>query len=187
MDESLKNIFYDSADTLKRFIDDEGNYLAVLKCVDLMKSSLKSGGKILFFGNGGSAADAQHLAAEFVNRFTIDRAPLAAIALTTDTSTLTSIANDMDFQSIFSRQVEALGKSGDVAYGISTSGNSENVVKALKSAKELGMVTIALTGNGGGRMKEVADITITVESTNVARIQETHITIGHALCYFVER
>jgi len=178
-------MFYESADTLKAFIDE--NAALVLECADVMKSALKNGGKLMFFGNGGSAADAQHLAAEFVNRFLANRGALAAIALTTDTSVITSIANDFDYDNIFARQVEALGKIEDVAFGISTSGNSPNVINALNAAKKIGMVTIALTGNDGGKMKGIADHTINVSSTNTPRIQETQITIGHALCQLIEQ
>lgn len=185
MENKLKEMFYESAETLKSFIDD--NAELVKECASVMKNSLKSGGKLLFFGNGGSAADAQHMAAEFVNRFLVERRALAAIALTTDSSILTSIANDYDFSNIFKRQVEALGREGDVAFGISTSGNSENVVKAIQAAKELGMVTIALTGNDGGALRAVADYTINVNSSNTPRIQETQITIGHALCELIEQ
>lgn len=184
MKDTLIDMFYESADVKKAFIDN--NWDTVLKCAEVMKQSLADGGKILFFGNGGSAADAQHLAAEFVNRFSVDREAYAAIALTTDTSILTSIANDSDYQSIFSRQVEALGREGDIAFGISTSGNSANVLKALTAAKERGIYTISLTGKDGGKMKDLSDLNINVDSDSTPRIQETHITIGHALCYLIE-
>jgi D-sedoheptulose 7-phosphate isomerase len=143
--------------------------------------AFKAGRKILLFGNGGSAADAQHIAAEFMNRFLIERPPLPAIALTTDTSILTSISNDYSFEEVFSKQVKALGKKGDIAVGISTSGNSQNVLKAFRVAKKLGMITIAITAEGG-KMASNADIALAVPSRSVPRIQEAHIVIGHILC-----
>ena len=143
--------------------------------------AFKAGRKLLLFGNGGSAADAQHIAAEFMNRFLIERPPLPAIALTTDTSVLTSIANDYAFDEIFSKQVKALGKKGDVALGITTSGSSGNVLKALRAAKKLGMTTIALTGEGG-KAASLADIALQIPSRSTPRIQEAHIVIGHILC-----
>lgn len=151
-----------------------------------LADAVTSGHKILIFGNGGSAADAQHIAAEFVNRFRIERPPLAAIALTTDTSILTSIGNDYDFDQIFSKQIRALGKSGDVAWGISTSGNSPNVLAAIDAARELGMFTLGMTGQGG-KLHAAADLSFAVDSDVTARIQETHITIGHILCELVDR
>jgi D-sedoheptulose 7-phosphate isomerase len=143
--------------------------------------TLRAGGTLYFCGNGGSAADAQHIAAEFMNRFLIERPPLPAIALTTDTSILTSISNDYAFDEVFSKQVKALGKKGDIAFGISTSGNSVNVAKAFRAAKKMGMVTIALTGEGG-KIASNADIALAIPSKSTPRIQEAHITIGHILC-----
>ncbi len=151
-----------------------------------MADALVSGHKVLIFGNGGSAADAQHMAAEFVNRYVIERPPLAAIALTTDTSILTSIGNDYDFDDIFSKQVIALGKKGDIAIGISTSGNSKNVIKAINAAKETGIFTIGFTGRGG-KLASCAEMVFAVESDITARIQEVHITLGHILCELVDR
>ncbi|MBI4468673.1 MAG: D-sedoheptulose 7-phosphate isomerase [Acidobacteria bacterium] len=153
----------------------------------LLVDRLRDGGKILLFGNGGSAADAQHLAAELVNRFTAQRPALAAISLTTDTSILTSIANDADFESVFSRQVEALGRPGDVVVAISTSGNSPNILAGLLAARERGMSTVALLGRDGGRAQALADLALVVESAHTARIQEVHITLGHILCDLIER
>jgi D-sedoheptulose 7-phosphate isomerase len=147
---------------------------------------LSSGRKVLIFGNGGSAADAQHIAAEFVNRFGIERPPLAAIALTTDTSILTSIGNDYHFDDIFSKQIHALGKEGDVAWAISTSGNSSNVLKGIEAAGEKKMATFAMTGHGG-RLAAKADLALTVTSDSTARIQETHLIMAHILCELVER
>jgi len=151
------------------------------------RSALAGGGKILFFGNGGSAADAQHLAAELVVRYRIDRAPIAAVALTTDTSTLTAGANDFGFETIFAAQMRALGRPGDLAIGISTSGNSENVIRALEVAREIGVTPAALAGNGGGRLAGLADPLLVVPSNETARIQEMHIVIGHMLCDVLER
>ena len=158
----------------------------IVKSADVLARCLTAGNKILLFGNGGSAADAQHITAEFINRFQMERRPLAAIALTTDTSVLTSIGNDYHFDEIFIKQVQALGRKNDVAVGICTSGNSENVNRALGEAKEIGIYTIGLTGRGG-KLAEIADLVFTVESDTTARIQETHITIGHILCDLVER
>ncbi len=148
--------------------------------------SLSSGGKILIFGNGGSASQAQHFAAELVNRFQKDRRPLAALALTTDTSALTSIANDASYDHVFRRQIEALGKSGDVALGLSTSGNSLSVVKAMETAREMGMVTVALTGRGGGRLAPIVDYHLEVPSTETPRIQEVHLLLLHLLAQGLE-
>ncbi|MGE5752239.1 MAG: SIS domain-containing protein [Deltaproteobacteria bacterium] len=153
----------------------------ILEAAQAIAHAFKTGRKVLLFGNGGSAADAQHIAAEFMNRFQIERPPLPAIALTTDTSILTSISNDYAFDEVFSKQVRALGKKGDIAIGISTSGNSVNVVKAFRAAKKMGMVTIALTAEGG-KIASNADIALAVPSKNTPRIQEAHITIGHILC-----
>jgi D-sedoheptulose 7-phosphate isomerase len=147
---------------------------------------IADGHKILLFGNGGSAADAQHIAAEFVNRFMIERPPLAAVALTTDSSILTSIGNDYHFDDIFSKQVQALGKEGDIAWGISTSGNSPNVLKGLQAARELKMYTIGLGGRGG-KMASQVDLALNVPSDTTARIQESHLTLAHILCELVER
>jgi D-sedoheptulose 7-phosphate isomerase len=158
----------------------------VAAAAELLASTLKGGGKILLFGNGGSAADAQHLAAEFVNRFLIERPPLAALALTTDTSILTSIANDYDFLEVFAKQVRALGRPGDAALGLSTSGNSANVVRALEVARRLGLKTLALSGGDGGPVAAAAELAIVVPSKSTPRIQEVHITIGHVLCDLVD-
>lgn len=147
----------------------------------------KKGNKLLLCGNGGSAADSQHIAAEFVNRFRKDRNPLPAIALTTDTSILTSISNDYDYKYSFSKQVQALGQKGDVLIAISTSGMADNVIEAVNTAKKKGLTTIGLTGDGGGKLKNLADICIKVPSHDTPRIQEAHILIGHLLCDIVEK
>ncbi|MEA2108362.1 MAG: SIS domain-containing protein [Pseudomonadota bacterium] len=149
--------------------------------------ALEQGQTIFFFGNGGSASQAQHLAAELVNRFLFNREPLAAIALTCDSSILTSIANDFDFRDIFRRQLQALGKPGDVAIGLSTSGTSENVALALQYAKKAGLITAGFLGNDGGRCKDHCDFPLTVRSSDTPRIQEIHLLLGHILCEQVER
>ena len=159
----------------------------IVDAAALIAQCLRSGGKLLFFGNGGSAADAQHLAAEFVGRFRIERQALPAIALTTDSSILTAVGNDYGFDQIFTRQVQALGRPGDVAIGISTSGNSPNVTGAIKEATKQDLKTIGLAGKDGGSLAKCVDVSITVASTNVARIQECHISIGHILCELVEK
>jgi D-sedoheptulose 7-phosphate isomerase len=164
----------------------ENNIDHIIEATDMLIACLRGGNKVLIFGNGGSAADAQHLAAEFVNRFQIERPPLAAIALTTDTSILTSIGNDYHFDDIFSKQVEALGRQGDLAWGISTSGKSANVIKAIKAARTIGLATIGMTGRGG-QLADIADLVFTVASDTTARIQESHITLGHILCDLVDR
>ncbi len=148
--------------------------------------AVRAGGKILLFGNGGSAADAQHIATELVVRFARDRAPIAAIALTTDTSALTAAGNDLGFEAVFARQVEALGRAGDVAVGISTSGRSPNVIAGLRAAKGRGLVAAALAGGDGGALRGLADPLLVVPSRETARIQEMHIAIGHALCAALE-
>ena len=153
---------------------------------DVLAGCISTGHKILIFGNGGSAADSQHIAAEFVNRFRIERPPLAALALTTDTSVITSIGNDYHFDEVFEKQIHALGIKGDVAWGISTSGNSPNVVKAVQAARSRGLSTIGMAGRGG-KLAECADLVFTVESSVTARIQETHTIIGHLLCELVDR
>jgi D-sedoheptulose 7-phosphate isomerase len=149
--------------------------------------SLRAGGKLMLCGNGGSAADCQHLAAEFVGRFSVDRVPLAAIALTTDSSALTAIGNDYDFDEVFARQVAALARPGDVLLAISTSGRSENVRRAAMTAHRLGVVTIGLLGGDGGTIAAVCDGVMVVPSRSTARVQEAHILLGHALCGEVER
>jgi D-sedoheptulose 7-phosphate isomerase len=151
-----------------------------------MTATLRAGGKILWCGNGGSAGDSQHLAAELVGRFRRERRGLASIALTTDSSALTAIANDFGYECVFSRQVEALGVPGDLLVGISTSGNSSNVIAALQAARAQGLVTVGLTGEGGGRMAPLADHLFAVASRDTARIQEAHILAGHMLCDWVE-
>ena len=155
--------------------------------IRLCVTSVSAGGKLLFFGNGGSAADAQHWAAELVVRYRDDRAPVAAIALSTDTSILTAIGNDYGYDQVFARQIRALGKGGDVAIAISTSGNSENVVAALDAAKQMGIAPAALSGGDGGKLVGLAEPLVLVPSTQTDRIQETHGILGHILCAALER
>ncbi len=184
MENVILKRFKESAEVKTRFLKE--NLPKLLEAIKLISHAFEAGNKLFFFGNGGSAADAQHLAAEFVNRYIMDRPPLPAIALTTDTSILTSISNDFAFDEIFARQLRALGKEGDAAVAISTSGNSSNVIKAIEVAKEMRMKTVALTGNDGGVLAKIADISLIVSSTSTPRIQEAHILIGHILCEMVE-
>jgi len=156
--------------------------LLVSACVD----SIRNGGKIVFFGNGGSATDASHLAAEFVGRYRRDRDPLPALALATDMAAITCIANDYDYADIFSRQILAHGRKGDVAIAISTSGNSINVIRGVEAASERGLITVAWTGATGGKVGDLVDYCFRVPSSVTARIQECHITLGHVLCEFIE-
>jgi D-sedoheptulose 7-phosphate isomerase len=159
---------------------------AIVAAARAITACLRSGGKLLFFGNGGSAADAQHLAAEFVGRFVLERRALPAVALTTDSSILTAVGNDYGFEQVFSRQIEALGRAGDVAVGISTSGHSPNVIAGFKQARAQNLKTIGLAGKDGGQISTCTDIPLVVASSNTARVQECHITIGHLLCELVE-
>jgi D-sedoheptulose 7-phosphate isomerase len=148
---------------------------------------VRRGGKLLLFGNGGSAADAQHIAAELIIRYKADRAAISAVALTTDTSALTACGNDLGFDALFERQIEGLGREGDVAVGISTSGNSANVLRGLRQARAMGLQTVGLTGGTGGQMRTLCDALIVVPTSVTARIQEMHITIGHVLCKALEQ
>ncbi len=159
----------------------------ILKAAETIRDCLDDGGKLLLMGNGGSAADSQHLAAELVGRFKKERKAMAALALTVDTSSLTALGNDYGFDTVFSRQVEALATSKDAIIGISTSGNSQNVIRALQQAREIGLSTIGFMGNDGGKMKDYVDIGIIVPSNDTARIQEVHITIGHIICEIIEQ
>lgn len=158
----------------------------IVQAVQITALALKNGNKLLFFGNGGSACDASHLAAEFVNRFKIERPGLPALALATDMAVVTSISNDYEYAEIFSRQVRTLGQSGDIAFAITTSGNSTNVVRGVQAAKEKGIRTIGFTGGTGGKLVPLVDMAFIVPSKNTARIQETHITLGHVICELVD-
>ncbi len=182
--ENLSELLRESARIKMRLADEQSGH--ILEVIDVVITALGRGNRIFFFGNGGSAADAQHLAAELVGRFVSERRPLPALALTTDTSILTSIGNDYGFDQIFMRQIQGLGRPGDVAIGLSTSGNSANVLRAIDAARAGGMVTVALTGRSGGRLAEQADFCLRVPSDDTARIQESHITIGHLLCHGVD-
>jgi len=184
MKDHIVKLFKESCRVKEAFIND--NLGKLVNVIEILTTALKAGNKIMIFGNGGSAADAQHIAAEFVNRFIIERPPLPAIALTTDTSVITAIGNDYDFSEIFAKQIRALGQEGDVAWGISTSGNSPNVLKGLELAKKMGLVTLAFTGKDGGAIAQIADFSLNVSSNSTARIQETHITAGHAICELVD-
>jgi len=185
MKEEIAQIFRESADLKLRFIRQNADLL--IQVVRMIVDAFKGGNKVFLFGNGGSAADAQHIAAEFVNRFLIERPPLPALALSTDTSVLTSISNDYGYVDSFAKQIKALGKRGDVAIGISTSGSAANVIKAVKVAKEMGLKTVGLAGNDGGELAKGVDIALIVASPVTPRIQEVHITIGHVICEMVDR
>ncbi len=185
MKEEIAQIFRESADLKLRFIRQNADVLVLV--VRMIVTAFKSGNKVLLFGNGGSAADAQHIAGEFINRFLIERPPLPAISLTTDTSVLTSISNDYGYADSFSKQVKALGKEGDVAFGISTSGAAANVIKAVRVAREMGIKTVGLSGRDGGELAKNVDVAIVVDSQVTPRIQEVHITIGHVICEMVDR
>ncbi len=184
MEKDIEKIFLESIqvkkDTLTQCIDD------IIIAANEILYVLKEGGKIMFFGNGGSAADSQHAAAEFIGRFQKERQSLAAIALTTDTSILTALSNDYSVDVIFARQIEGLGRKGDIAFCISTSGNSANVVAGIDMARKLGIKTIALTGRSGGRLLPMVDVCIRVPSDKTARIQEAHLCIIHTICQIVE-
>ena len=187
IDDSKKIIMYYAlawATLRENFLTTQAGTIASMAKV--IAASLAQDGKILFCGNGGSAADAQHLAAEFINRFLMDRPPLPGIALTTDTSALTAIGNDFGFEQIFSKQVRGLGREGDVLLAISTSGASPNITDALKAARGLGMITMGLTGKGGGDMPPLCDYLLDVPDDSTALIQEINITVGHLLCRLVD-
>ncbi len=184
MPRTMNDIFQESADVSQRSFHE--NARRVEEAAALLTSALRAGKKVLIFGNGGSACDSQHMAAELVGRFQKERAGLPAVALTADTAVLTSVGNDYGFDMIFRRQIEALGQTGDAAVGISTSGNSPNVVAGMEAARRKGLKTIALTGEGGGRLAALADICITVPSRVTARVQESFLLIEHMICEMVE-
>ena len=184
MEELIVKAFEESAEVKLSFV--KKNLPTIVSVVELIADAFQEGNKVMLFGNGGSAADAQHIAAEFVNRFMIERPPLPALALTTDTSVITSIGNDYNYDQIFLKQIKALGKEGDIAWGISTSGNSPNVLKALKVCKGMGIKTIGMTGKDGGKMAKMVDFHLNVESDVTARVQETHITLSHVICQLVD-
>ena len=185
--DELQAYFRRSQEAVEKALTDPAFMASVLSAAEKIAASLKNGGKVLFAGNGGSAADAQHIAAEFVGRFIDDRAPLAAIALTTDTSALTAIGNDYGFEQVFARQVSALARPGDVLVGISTSGKSPNILAALKAARDTKLVTVGFTRNGPTTMQALCDVVVGAPSDETALIQQLHITVGHAICHLVER
>jgi len=186
-EELIKSRLQESARLKEEILDSIETVKIIAKIAEVIIEAYRKGKKVILFGNGGSAADAQHIAAELVGKYYLERAPLPAIALTVNTSSLTAIGNDYSFAQVFVKQLEALGEAGDVAIGISTSGNSENVLKALKAAKEKGLITIGFTGKKGGKLKDLVDYCLHIPSDDTPRIQEGHITVGHIICEIVER
>ena len=184
MREKIINVFKESIAVKEKFLDE--NIETIVEVSVLLADTFSKGNKLLLFGNGGSASDASHIAAEFVNRFKMERPAFPAIALNTDTAVLTSIANDYDYNNIFERQLKALAQTGDAVIAISTSGNSPNVIKAVKAAKTKKLDTIAFTGAKGDKLAALTDYVFAVPSDNTPRVQETHITLGHVLCQMVE-
>lgn len=184
MKQKIINVFKESIAVKEKFLDE--NIDTIIEVSMLLADTFSKGNKLLLFGNGGSACDASHIAAEFINRFKMERPAFPAIALNTDTAVLTSIANDYDYDNIFERQLKALAQAGDAVIAISTSGNSPNVIKAVKAAKSKKLKTIAFTGAKGDKLASLADYVFAVPSENTPRVQETHITLAHALCQMVE-
>ena len=186
--EEMKSIversFVESIEAKRRCL--KNNHESLIRAATVIVEAFNNESKLMIFGNGGSAADAQHIAAEFVNKFRIERPPLPAMALTTDTSILTSVSNDYNFDDVFSKQIQALGIEGDVAWGISTSGEAANVLTGLRVARNRGLRTIGMTGSGGGKMAEFAQVLLGVDGENTARIQECHITMAHIICELVD-
>jgi D-sedoheptulose 7-phosphate isomerase len=185
MQDKIKRIIEESQ-SVKTSLLSEKTLALIEKAAKRIIEALKHGGKVIVFGNGGSASDSQHMVAELVGRFKKERAAMPAIALTTNTSTITALSNDYGYDVSFKRQLEALGKKADIAIGISTSGMAKNVIATLLKAKEMGLATIGLTGTGGGALKDIADLSIVVNSHDTARIQEAHILIIHILCELIE-
>ncbi len=184
MKDRIKDIFEESIRVKERTLQDNADKVAAV--VREIQEVFRHDGKIFFFGNGGSAADSQHIAAEFIGRFKKERRALPAIALTTDTSILTALGNDYSFDIIFARQIEGLARRGDLAFGISTSGNSKNVIEGINQAKKMGLKTVSLTGCGGGQLARLTDISLVVPSVETPRIQESHLCIAHTICELVE-
>ena len=182
----IKHAIAKTSDLLSKLVADEALLAEVEKIADGCMAAIRAGKKVLFAGNGGSAADAQHLAAEFVSRFAFDRAGLPAFSLVTDTSVMTAVGNDYGFEHLFSRQIQAVGVAGDVFVGISTSGQSPNILKALTEARGKGLVTVGFTGESGGKMLDLCDFCIRIPSRETPKIQEGHIVIGHILCGIIE-
>ncbi len=187
MHDIIKAQIAESVSVLSAMLEDQRLIAVVSAVTDACVLALQNGNKLLFMGNGGSAADCQHLAAEVVSRFAFDRPGLPAIALTTDTSVLTAIGNDYGYEHLFSRQVQALGRPGDVIFGISTSGRSPNVIRALEQSQSLGLITVGMTGNKRARMTEVVDHCIEIPSDSTPKIQEGHIVLGHIICGLIEQ
>jgi D-sedoheptulose 7-phosphate isomerase len=187
MKTTISNIIKASIDVKQHIIEDDAFINKIQQCVELITTAFRNGNKVLFCGNGGSAADAQHLAAEFTGRFYKDRDALFAEALHVNSSYMTAVANDYSFDVVYSRMLNGIGKTGDVLVAISTSGNSANIVNAVNTAKEKGMTTIGFTGQAGGKIKDICDVLINVPSTDTPRIQESHILVGHIICQLVEQ
>ena len=186
MNEKIKNIIASSIETKRQIMENERMIQTLEDCSNMITTAFKNGNKVLFCGNGGSAADAQHLAAEFSGRFYTDRDALPAEALHCNTSYMTAVANDYSYDVVYSRMIKGIGNPGDVLIGLSTSGNSKNIVEAFKTAKLKNMVTVGLTGDNGGMMKEMSDFLLNVPSSDTPRIQESHIMLGHIICQLVE-
>lgn len=186
MEHKIKSIIASSIKTKQDILDNEDMIKLINECSDVITQAFKNGQKVLFCGNGGSAADAQHLAAEFSGRFYTDREALPAEALHCNTSYITAVANDYSYDVIYSRLIQGIGKPGDVLIGLSTSGNSKNIVEAFKTAKIKNMITIGFTGESGGMMKNISDYLLNVPSNDTPRIQESHIMVGHIICQLVE-
>ena len=185
--ELIKRNIYDSIATKQELLKDETTIKTVVDIANCIIKAFQNGNKLLFCGNGGSAADAQHLAAEFSGRYYLDRAPLYAEALHTDTSFMTAVANDFSFDEVYARLIEGIAKNGDVLIGLSTSGNSNNIIKALIEAQKRNITTIGFTGKNDGKMNKYCDILLVVPSTDTPRIQECHLMLGHAICELVEK
>jgi D-sedoheptulose 7-phosphate isomerase len=185
--QTISKIIQTSIDVKQLLLADEQLIATIEKAVKIITTAFKNGNKILFCGNGGSAADAQHLAAEFSGRFYTDRHALPAEALHVNTSYMTAVANDYSFDVVYSRMITGIGNKGDVLIGISTSGNSTNIINAIEAAREKGMTTIGFTGTTGGKMKDICDMLVNVPSTDTPRIQESHILVGHIICELVEK
>lgn len=187
MDRVIRKCLNESVKVKRKILDDPSLLDKIKEIASVIIKAYRNRKKLILFGNGGSAADAQHIAAELVNKFKLERSALPALAFTTDTSILTSIANDYDYAGVFARQVEALVEEGDVVIGISTSGGSLNVLKGIEVAKGKGARTIGFTGKNGGKLSQIADLTLEVPSSDTPRVQEAHITILHIICFLVER
>lgn len=186
MQQKIKDIMQASIDTKQRLLANPDLIATIEQVTEIITKAFTNGNKVLFCGNGGSAADAQHLAAEFSGRFYTDRAPLPSEALHCNSSYITAVANDYGYDVVYSRMIKGMGKAGDVLIGLSTSGNSVNIIKAMEVAHEIGMINVVFSGETGGKLKDVADYLINVPSTDTPRIQESHITVGHIICELVE-